>query len=181
MFNPSKGGTKKNSNTEPYLVINHTRKIVQSGRSTVIYLRKEDEEKPDQKFAKNLKTLYERQAFFCYNCKQKFETDCVVEQITGRNPKAKDVGRDSDDEKLLHLCKSENDLYDFKKLLRPVKDRSKLTVNTLGRCNTFVGSTKDILKNIDFEARLKQRNVCVPNHVPVKLHVNNIESNRNKR
>lgn len=178
---PVKIKPSSTSTAEPYLVINHTRKIVQSGRSTVIYLRKEDEEKPEQKFAKNLKTLYEKQAFFCYNCRQKFETDFVVQKLTGRKMKTKEVSNDSDEEKPVHLCRSENDLYDFKKLLKPVKDRSKLTASALGRCNTFVGSTKDILRNVDFEARLKQRNVSVPNHVPVKLHVNNIESNRNKR
>lgn len=84
------------------------------------------------------------------------------------------------DEGCFPLCKSENDLRNIEKPLKSLKERSKFTASTCARCNTFVGSTSECLKTVDFETRLKNRNISVPNHIPVKMYVKNIESSRNK-
>lgn len=78
------------------------------------------------------------------------------------------------------ICKSENDLQIVNKMISPYKERSKFTSSTFTRRNTFVGDTSHWLKTADFESRLKKRNICIPNHIPVRMYVNNIESNRNK-
>lgn len=84
------------------------------------------------------------------------------------------------DEGCFPLCKSENDLQNVDKMLKPLKERSKFTTSTFARCNTFVGSASECLKNVNCQSRLKNRNISVPNHIPVKMHVRNIESSRNK-
>lgn len=86
----------------------------------------------------------------------------------------------ANEDKLLPLCKSENDLQNVTKMMSPYKERSKFTSSTFTRRNTFVGDASHCLKTVDFESRLKKRNICIPNHIPVRMYVNNIESNRNK-
>ncbi|KAJ8958819.1 hypothetical protein NQ318_019579 [Aromia moschata] len=123
---------------ESYLVINHSRKVVQSGKSTVIYLRSESDDK-------TANAIYKEHTSTCARCRKKLEDD-----LAGKPAEDEPKGGVGSAVRSLHLCKSENDLNAFKKSLRPVKERSRLTSGGLNRCNTSVGASDA------FEARLRR-------------------------
>lgn len=170
---------------ETCIYIKHSKKVVQSGNSTVIYLTHNDEQ------YKSISKIYEVHTNICTKCKQKLEnnndntikkTHCIEEDMTPDDSVSK---RDKHScavtnlQKMFPLCKSENDLVDVKTDPKAVKERSKLTASTFTRRNTFIDGASQSLKTLDFEGRLKNKNVFIPNHIPVRTYVKNIECNRN--
>lgn len=153
----------------------------------------------DEHVKSNSKT-YEVQTNICIKCKQKLENsqDSIGKTTANMNAieskEIKEILPFNERKKItnykrnsaanygnfLPFCKSENDIMDTDPVSEPIKERSRLTTTTFSRCNTFVGSTSDCLKTIDFDSRLKKRNISIPNHIPVRTYVNNIECIRNK-
>lgn len=174
---------------------------MQSGKSTIIYLTHNDEH------FKSSSKIYQVRANVCTKCQQSLETSHdnenkknaeskrvaeskkVTELLPFTEPKKITGLREIADQNFsfivsdkskLPFCKSESDLRDNVSYSKPVKKRSKFTTSTFKRFNTFVGSTSECLNTVDFESKLKKRNISIPNHIPVKTFVNNIECNRNK-
>ncbi|KAG5893696.1 hypothetical protein JTB14_017804 [Gonioctena quinquepunctata] len=158
---------RKNANGEQILVINHTRKIVQSGKSTLIYLRHDSND-----MMKDKKFNIDEQAS---NCSKISKNESDVKKSSRKIALMNNSNGMDEIEKSLHLCKSENDLFDFKKMLKPVKDRSKLTNSTMNRCNTFVDSTTETSKKLNFDPRLKQESLKYNVEASVENLQNNLE------
>ncbi|KAJ8972486.1 hypothetical protein NQ317_012317 [Molorchus minor] len=72
---------RTDSSGESYLVINHTKKIVQSGKSTVIYLKKDGRDKPEEINSKNPKP-YEKHTNTCARCRKKRQDKMRMSQGT---------------------------------------------------------------------------------------------------
>lgn len=151
---------QKNTSGEPYLVVNHSKKIVHSGKSTIIYLRHDADEKDRKPSNKKFLSRYEQ----CLN--EEEHSRKGVEGIGKR--------KETEDVRKVQLCKSENDLCPIKKEQGTVKQRSRLTSTLLNRYNTFISGTSSESK---YDSSMN-RNICVPNHIPVKMYVNNIEVNK---
>lgn len=186
------------------IFINHSKKVIQSGKSTVIYLTHNDER------VKCTSKIYEVHSTPCSKCKQKIESSCLtsnetinkavtilenrtqsfsgneIEELSPTTDRKKpkrtcdknNLNNVFDERKSWAICKSENDLTNCGEETKAVKERSKFTTSTFTRGKTFVGRNSDFV-NTD-ESKCKKRIVSIPNHIPVRTYVNNIECNKNK-
>ncbi|CAG9833577.1 unnamed protein product [Diabrotica balteata] len=154
--------------SEHVLVINHTKKVIESGKSTVIYVHHDNEEKSKSSGKeKQIEVPIEQHTSNCSKCRVKFEHSNNELNKKIKNPNGL-------------LSKSENDLNKGQNIEKPIKGRLKSTCANLNRWNTFVGTTSHSGESSNMDDFYKSPNVFVPNHTPVRMHVNNFESNKKK-
>lgn len=161
----------------------------------MIYLSHNDEH------VKSTSKIYEVNTNICSKCRKKINNDSVPSKISDISDN--EIAIDSQDVKAQEIItsiernetnrignhnisskvieesknwlpsKSENDLTKSRKETKAVKERSKFTTSTFTRCNTFVGGNNE-------QCKFKKRTISIPNHIPVRTYVNNIECNKNK-
>ncbi|KAF7281376.1 hypothetical protein GWI33_004857 [Rhynchophorus ferrugineus] len=126
----------------PYLIIKHTSKKLM-GKNTVIYINKDGSvQKSEQnRAAEALCRNFPKHSDVCVKCKN---------HLLNRSA--------------FPICKSENELTNMKDMLRPVKERSKITNGSFKRGRTCIDKFKDKKFTLDY--------------IPVRTHVNNLEISR---
>lgn len=183
---------RKEVKGEHILVINHTRKIIKNGNTTVIYLRhnSETEKEPknnefndDNEIKKELVTSEHMSN--CTKCRLKLHnkvdkiTETLNQKICTLNEKENPVDKiktKNETEDTFPVCKSENNLT----YLNSIKHRSNLTMPSvaLTRRHTFdIASNQKSKNSLSEETKL----ISVPEHVPVKMLISNLEVNKTQK
>lgn len=110
------------------------------GKNTVIYINKDGsvQKSEHDKTAEATRRSFPKHSDVCVKCKN---------QLLNKS--------------MFPICKSENDLTNMKHMLRPVKERSKITNGSFKRGRTCIDKFNDKKYNLDY--------------IPVKTHIHNLE------